>query len=518
MGCAQIKNNVQIKNINSTTEIIKVNKIFIKQKLKDFNIKPGFLVQANKDDPYKLYEVINLLGAGTYGQVYKVKHKETKELRAMKVINIKEAVKNLQEESTLINEINILKNLDHINIIKIFEYFITKDELFIISELCTGGDLFSKIAKDKILSERSACHIMKQVFSAIQFCHNNNIIHRDLKPENILIVPEKNQNQELFSVKIIDFGTSDIFKKNIMLKEKIGTSYYIAPEVLNGSYNEKCDLWSCGVILYILLIGKAPFNGNDDEDIYFKIKNNSIKFDDKNWLGISHYVKDLILKLLCKDVILRYNAEQALNCEWFKVMKNLNSPFSFNINQVQEINNNLSNFLSIKNKLQQISLAYIIHNLSIKEETKELKKLFIQIDKNGDGRLTKEEFNFGLSSLNKQSKDDLLEISNLIEKIDSDKNGFIELEEFLCACINKEIILTDNNLKSAFQLFDKNKTGKITLKDLKSVFGKETDFSDSQYDNILETFEHCNSNSNKNEKEIDYLQFEKAMKAIINKK
>ena len=181
----------------------------------------------------------------------------------MKIIHVKNTSTDLEKKIS--KEINILKDLDHPNIMKVFEFFCNKNAIFIINELCTGGELFDKIVEVKHFSENVAADIMIQLFSAVGFCHEQGVIHRDLKPENILIETQQEKLKEFFHIKIIDFGTCEILQRNKMLKEQIGTSFYIAPEVLNNSYNEKCDLWSCGVILYILLCGAPPFYGTCED-------------------------------------------------------------------------------------------------------------------------------------------------------------------------------------------------------------------------------------------------------------
>ncbi len=127
--------------------------------------------------------------------------------------------------------------------------------------MCYGGELFDKISEEQYFSEKDAAGILKQVLSAINFCHTRNIVHRDLKPENLLLDKDTDNPK----IKIIDFGTSQVFSGDKKMSQKFGTPYYIAPEVLKKSYNEKCDLWSCGVILYILLCGYPPFNGANDK-------------------------------------------------------------------------------------------------------------------------------------------------------------------------------------------------------------------------------------------------------------
>ena len=143
--------------------------------------------------------------------------------------------------------------------------------------LCYGGELFEKITEEQYFSEQDAANIMKQVISSIFYIHSNNIMHRDLKPENLLL--EKDENNP--KIKIIDFGTACEFEPGTFLNQKYGTPYYIAPEVLKKKYNEKCDIWSAGVILYILLCGYPPFNGQNDKQIIEAVIKGKFTLDGK---------------------------------------------------------------------------------------------------------------------------------------------------------------------------------------------------------------------------------------------
>lgn len=179
-------------------------------------------------------------------------------MRAIKIID------KLQLEDAerirLKYEIDILKNLNHPSIVRLFEVYENKSSIFLVTELCDGCELFEEITKRNHFTENEAAAVVNQIIQAIAYCHGQAIAHRDLKPENILI--DVNNRG---AIKVIDFGTSHHFDKETRIMHQMyGTPYYIAPEVLLGNYNEKCDMWSIGVILYIMLCGSPPFNGSDD--------------------------------------------------------------------------------------------------------------------------------------------------------------------------------------------------------------------------------------------------------------
>ena len=389
----------------------------------------------------------------------------------MKIIQCKSSSEN--HSLTINKEINILKSLDHPNIIKVYEFYSSKKYIYIISELCTGGELFDKIVEVKYFSESAACNIMRQLLSAVAYCHEKGVIHRDLKPENILIESSEEKDKEFFHIKVIDFGTCEILKKK-KLTEQIGTSFYIAPEVLKNGYNEKCDLWSCGIILYILLCGSPPFYGKNEKEIFKKILDGNFTFRHKIWNKVSSEAKNLVLKLLQVDPAKRLSAKEALEDVWFKNNLSMNTLDNQNSNSFKYFIKNITEFYA-EQKLQQATLAFLVHNFAPKDELDELKKIFFAFDKNGDGKLSKEEFVKGLtnnnSTLNTILKSDA-SLEGLIKNIDTDNNGYISFEEFLIASINKEKILTEKNLKMAFDVFDRDKSGGISQNELKYILGE----------------------------------------------
>lgn len=209
-------------------------------------------------------------------------------------------------------EINILKKLDHPNILKLYEVFEDEKKYYLVTELCKGGELFDEIIQKVQYSEKEAATIIQQILRAVSYCHQNNIVHRDLKPENVLIDKEMNN-----TLKIIDFGTAAEYKPGEKLKTTHGTSYYIAPEVLFKSYDERCDVWSVGVILYILISGKPPFDGDDDQEITEQVKKGKYKLSGGVWDVVSQDARDLITQMLEFDYTKRVSSKQALDHIWF---------------------------------------------------------------------------------------------------------------------------------------------------------------------------------------------------------
>jgi calcium-dependent protein kinase len=234
---------------------------------------------------------MSLMPLGGFGEVRKCSNKKTGAIRAVKIIR-KDSLDS-KEKIRFFQEIDIMRQLDHPNIVRLYEVFQDEKRFYLVTELCTGGELFDEITKRSNFNEQDAAAIIKQVLSAVAYCHSKNICHRDLKPENVLM-DSKNNNQ----IKVIDFGASQKYDDNKKMSQIYGTAYYIAPEILKSEYNEKCDVWSIGVILYILLSGKPPFYGDDDKEILNSVKLGTYTLTGPDWKNISNEAKDLIKKTL----------------------------------------------------------------------------------------------------------------------------------------------------------------------------------------------------------------------------
>jgi calcium-dependent protein kinase len=327
------------------------------------NLTNDLIIGKFKSDPEEDYKKLNFLGEGAFASVYKVENRYTEAICAMKVIRKNNSC-TLEDENEILNEINILKTMDHPGILKLFEFYSNKQTYSIVTELCPGGELFQQILDKGPFKEKYTAFVMYQIFSAVNYCHQMHIIHRDLKPENILIVGKEKDGLPI--IKLCDFGTSRIFEKGTFQKKVVGSSYYIAPEVLKKHYNEKCDIWSCGVILYVLLSGTYPFNGKNDQEISKKILNGKFEFNSILFKNISNEAKDLIKKCLIYDKNERISAIKALKHPFFTNEINLNDLYNENIN-CKNILLSIKNFsFSKHSKLYEIVLSYLSANKCLK--------------------------------------------------------------------------------------------------------------------------------------------------------
>ena len=399
------------------------------------------------------YDVIKEIGSGGYSRCLLVKNKLTNQSFACKEL----VKKNVSDYEGLMREVNLMIKLDHPNIIKLYEYYEDEKKIYLIMELCTGGELFDKIIenteKGKQFTEKQAANIFKQMMSAVNYCHKNGIVHRDLKPENLLYF-DKSENSP---IKVIDFGMSKRLDHNKLLTEKVGTAYYISPEVIKGKYDEKCDIWSAGVILYILICGYPCFNGEDDREILIAIQKGKIRFPSPEWDDVSDDVKNLILRMCCPPEK-RLNAEEVLNESWVKdnALDSSKNTIPKNINGFKEY--------ARSNKFRKAVLTYIASRLSEKE-IKTIKEIFQRIDTDNDGKLTLEEMKKAFSSgdLKMEFNEDIF------KQIDTDKSGKIEYTEFISASLDKNIYMNEQKLRDAFNLFDTDKNGKISASEIERV-------------------------------------------------
>ena len=414
-------------------------------------------VRMKDDNIFDEYELKEKLGEGAYGSVYKVQQKYTNYLRAVKAIK-----KKYVDSTEFYNEIEVLKALDHPNIIKLFDCYQDKSYYYMVEEYCSGGDLFDYIQKEKFFTERKAGTIFNQLLSAVNHLHKKRLVHRDLKPENIVLIESKNKD---VYIKLIDFGTSITIKgKN--LTQELGTIYYIAPEVFMNNYNEKADIWSCGIILYTMLCGHPPFCGNKENIIKSKILHSKLIFPSKEFKSVSKQAIEYIKHLLSYDPEDRPSAEEALNNKWLQSMiSHGNSKLS------EYIITNLIKFRTTLG-LQKATVSFLTNQISINEEIKKLKEEFDKIDVNKDGEISKDELIRCLETIYPR-QEAILRANAIFKEIDFNNDGSINFSEFLTVNIQKEKLLNEETLDKAFRMFDLDGNGYITIDELKKTMPLE---------------------------------------------
>lgn len=420
------------------------------------------------------YEIKELIGEGAFGQVRKITHKLTGEDRAVKILS-KKTLKSEADFQIILNEISILRSLDHPNILKVHETYQDKFSFFIVTELCSGGELFDRITAQTSISESIAAEYTRQILSCLVYCHDRNIVHRDLKPENFLL----DNASESANLKLIDFGAAIECLPGEKLSQKVGTSYYIAPEVIDMRYDAKCDIWSAGTVLYVMLSGRPPFDGKDDDEILRNVKKTRYGFNSPEWGGISEGAKDLIRKMMEVNVNLRLTAKAALEHPWIR-----NAPqHALDDSLASQIMSNLRAFHWEK-RLQKATLSFIVSQLTTKSEKEELLELFKSLDKDHNGTLSRQEILEGLCVFSRATNIEG-EIDRIMAQVDSDGSGEIDYSEFITATMNKARLLSRDKLEAAFKLYDTDNSGTITKDELKVVFGKQHQYDDSFWEIMI---------------------------------
>ncbi|CAM4526352.1 myosin light chain kinase family member 4 [Caretta caretta] len=269
------------------------------------------IVSAKKAVVNSFYEVNRneVLGGGRFGQVHKCEEKATGLKLAAKIIKARGA----KEKEEVKNEINVMNQLNHVNLIQLYDAFESKNDIVLVMEYVDGGELFDRIIDDNYsLTEMDTILFTKQICQGIQYMHQMYILHLDLKPENILCV-----NRAAYQIKIIDFGLARRYKPREKLKVNFGTPEFLAPEVVNYDFvSFPTDMWSVGVIAYMLLSGLSPFLGDDDNETLNNILACSWDFENEEFQDVSEEAKDFLSKLLIKEKSWRMSATSSLKHPW----------------------------------------------------------------------------------------------------------------------------------------------------------------------------------------------------------
>lgn len=441
------------------------------------------------------YMLSRELGRGEFGTTYLCIDKETRDALACKSI-LKKKLRTSVDVEDVRREVAIMSSLpEHPNIVKLKATYEDNEAVHLVMELCEGGELFDRIVARGHYSERAAAGIAKTVAEVVSMCHECGVIHRDLKPENFLFANKK-ENSPL---KAIDFGLSVFFKPGDKFSEIVGSPYYMAPEVLKRNYGPEIDIWSAGVILYILLCGVPPFWAETEQGVALAILRGVIDFKREPWPQISENAKSLVRQMLDPDPKNRLTAKQVLEHPWIQ-----NAKKASNVPLGDIVRTRLKQF-SLMNRLKKKALRVIAEHLTI-EEVEVIRDMFALMDTDGDGKVTYQELKAGLRKVGSQLAEP--EIKLLMDVADVDGNGVLNYGEFVAVTIHLQRMENDEHFRKAFIFFDKNGNGYIELDELRDALA---DGSGETDDDVLhEIMQEVDTDK---DGQISYDEFVAMMKA-----
>ncbi|KAG8480625.1 hypothetical protein CXB51_025241 [Gossypium anomalum] len=466
------------------------------------------------------------LGQGQFGTTFLCLEKSTGREYACKSIAKRKLLTDEDVEDVR-REIQIMHHLaGHPNVISIKGAYEDAVAVHVVMELCAGGELFDRIIQRGHYTERKAAALTRTIVGVVEACHSLGVMHRDLKPENFLFV---NQQEDAL-LKAIDFGLSIFFKPGERFTDVVGSPYYVAPEVLRKRYGPEADVWSAGVILYILLSGVPPFWAENEQGIFEEVLHGDLDFDSDPWPSISESAKDLVRKMLIRDPRKRLTAHEVLCHPWIQIDgvapdKPLDSAVLSRMKQ-----------FSAMNKLKKMALRVIAESLS-EEEIAGLKEMFKMIDADNSGQITFEELKAGLKRVGANLKEseiyDLMQaiyrkkedipngmeclqpwnhmdsstvlgnyycIRSMPQFADVDNSGTIDYGEFVAATLHLNKIEKEDHLFAAFSYFDKDGSGYITPDELQKAC-EEFGIEDVRLEEMIREVDQDNDGR------IDYNEF-----------
>lgn len=447
----------------------------------------------------KDYELLKeTISSGHSSTIKKGIHKLTGTIVAIKMVRLSSisALSSIAQKNYL-QGLTTLKKMDHPSLIRLLDIYEDEHNINIITEYYSGGELFEKLLSNYAFSEIFLVHLMKNLLMGLNYLHLNNIIHRGITPENIVFEGSGETN-----IKIIDFKLLTLLPKGEYLYEKVGATRFIAPEILSeNGYDFKCDIWASGILMYLTLFGRFPFEGDNAQQIFEKIKSDKLNIPTKDASRFSPECIDFLQKILEKNPKKRLSAQEALAHKWIE--KNINR----RISDAGVMMGSLKRF-KIRFKLEKIFWLYLLNFFLDKKEKEALSAFFEELDETWKGYLNKDDLIKALrkrkKSDSKKAEDDkeiekevdeilntlLLKEGNAVE-VESGAESGIEFgtgfrveaglktgvregrlcfSDFLMATIDKKNFIKQEKIQVAFSLLDKEGKGRITIEDLKREF------------------------------------------------
>ncbi|AQK62480.1 calcium-dependent protein kinase 10 [Zea mays] len=447
----------------------------------------GSVLRRKTENLKDKYSLGRRLGQGQFGTTHLCVERGTgKELACKSILKRKLATDDDVEDVR--REIQIMHHLaGHPSVVAIRGAYEDAVAVHLVMELCGGGELFDRIVRRGHYTERKAAELARVIVGVVEACHSMGVMHRDLKPENFLFA----DHSEEAALKTIDFGLSIFFRPGQIFTDVVGSPYYVAPEVLKKRYGPEADVWSAGVIIYILLCGVPPFWAENEQGIFEEVLHGRLDFESEPWPSISDGAKDLVRRMLVRDPRKRLTAHEVLRHPWVQVGgvapdRPLDSAVLSRMKQ-----------FSAMNKLKKMALRVIAENLS-EDEIAGLREMFKMIDADNSGQITFEELKVGLEKVGANLQES--EIYALMQAADVDNNGTIDYGEFIAATLHLNKVEREDHLFAAFQYFDKDGSGYITADELQ-VACEEFGLGDVQLEDLIGEVDQDNDGR------IDYNEF-----------
>lgn len=406
------------------------------------------------------YEMLEEVGSGSFGVVNRGKERGSDNVVAIKTIPIKK----VSNPKKIKEEFNVIRQLDHPHICKAFECYEDRRNIYLVLELLTGGTLLETLIKQAVFTEVNVADIMRQILRALAYLHEANFIFRDLKTENVMFarpVSGSKDKMEMSEIKLIDFGLCCPFEAGSKIAKAAGTPYSVAPELVTSpvQYDQKCDAWSAGVVMYIMLSGKYPFNGKSKDELLNCIRKEPVSFKHKVWSKISKDAKTLLAELLRKKAQSRVTVGGALQHPWLATNSALPDD-----NIMSDVVSSMKHFQTL-NMFQKAAITALAWKAS-DEDTRQLREVFEMIDRDGSGHITVGELRECIEKSGVHIPDslDLLSI-----QADTDGNNTIEYTEFIASCMDKRKVVKESVVWEAFRIFDQDNSGTITKKEMLKI-------------------------------------------------
>jgi calcium-dependent protein kinase len=400
-----------------------------------------------------IVQVKKILGEGASCKVMAVKERSSSRYFAMKVLDKSEPYNRTLFE----NETQILNTLRHENILELVDAYEDKRTYNLLTVLYQGGELFDRV-KNGSFSEKVAARLSREMLRAVAYCHRHSIVHRDLKPENFVFESPAEDS----AMKLIDFGCAKIVKDDDSVPDVAGSPYYCAPEVLSETFNrtgrvwKAADLWSVGVIIFLLVCGYPPFNGESQDQIFKKIKKGKYRFPKtEQGIALSDSVKELIDKLLRMEPAERLSAQQALEHPWISGDVAPDTQLAV-----------VDSLMAFRNQCRlKKAVARVLANRITEDDKAALADVFRKFDANGDGQLGPDEIRKMMMHLGKNEG----EAKEMFEVMDEDKSGAVSIEEFTTGAMMGRVGASEAEMKKAFEIFDLDGDGFVSMKEIERV-------------------------------------------------